>query len=272
MQRIQQLLQSGLLALLAAVITSSCTEDIKLNLKSAEPHLVIEGNLSNAPGPYTVKFSKSKAYYEGNDFEAVHADYVFIADDAGTTDTLQEVNPGEYQTQLLNGVPGRTYHFQAQVEGKVYDAICQMPMPVQLDSLYFEAAIQGPGGPNNGENTRLRCLFMDPAGQDNYYRIATIENGLRNTNLRIANDRLFDGKLRDISARAGDIQTGDTVQVELWSITESIYNYYNVLNQNNFSNPINASAAPANPPSNFSTDVLGYFNVYSFTTKTVIVP
>lgn len=268
----QRTLHLVIFAALAAVVTSSCTEDIKLNLKSAEPHLVIEGNISNGAGPYTVKFSKSKAYYEGNDFEAVAAEYVFIADDAGTTDTLHEVNPGEYQTQSITGVPGRTYHLQAKVEGVVYDAICKMPLPVQLDSLYFEEPGSGPGGPGNGESNRLRCVFQDPAGQGNYYRIATVEHGAYNTNLRIANDRLFDGKLRDISARAGDLQTGDTVRVELWAITESIYNYYNVLNQNNFSNPVNASAAPANPTSNFSTEVLGYFNAYSFTEKTVIVP
>ncbi|HRG90205.1 MAG TPA: hypothetical protein PLW44_14360, partial [Chitinophagales bacterium] len=63
--------------------------------------------------------------------------------------------------------------------------------------------------------------------------------------------------------------TGATLTVELRSIDERSFIYFDQFNdnQNNFGAP----AAPANPDPVFTPSCLGYFSAYSVKTKTIIV-
>ena len=63
-------------------------------------------------------------------------------------------------------------------------------------------------------------------------------------------------------------QLSDTIGMELRSIDEVVYDYYTELLTIAGSQ---ASAAPANPESNWNNDALGYFSAYSNSTQEVIV-
>ncbi|MCW3126192.1 MAG: hypothetical protein JWO03_1850, partial [Bacteroidetes bacterium] len=64
------------------------------------------------------------------------------------------------------------------------------------------------------------------------------------------------------------INENDTIQMELDAIDKPVYEYFNTLNESTINS---LSAAPANPPSNFSNNALGYFSAYSPTTSHHIV-
>ena len=99
-----------ILSIIAAVIAASCKKDVHLNLQNAAGLLVIEGNINNSPGPYTVYLSKTVTYYDSNLIAPVSGGKIKISDDAGNTDSLTEVSPGTYQTHTILGTVGRTYH------------------------------------------------------------------------------------------------------------------------------------------------------------------
>ena len=247
----------------AVLITSSCKEKIKLNLESAAPHLVIEANISDQPGPYYVFLTKSNAYYQNNNFPAISGATIVVSDDAGVTDSLKEVSAGIYATDSsYQGVPGRTYRLTVISEGQQYDAVCHMPQPVSLDSAGTYV--------NSSNHIRAFCVFTDPPNESNYYRLSSYQHNFFATSSRALSDRLTNGTTQVVNVPTDTaIVSGDTIIVELESIDKPVFDYFNSLRTNTTSG---LSAAPANPTTNITNNGLGYFSAYSVKTKTVVAP
>lgn len=259
-------LQLILLITLSGVITSSCTEKIDLVLKDTDPKLVIEGNLSDQPGPYYVILTKSRRYNDDNSFTGLAGATVVLSDDAGNSDTLTSSIDGLYQTNSIQGVVGRTYHLQVTAEGKTYDSYCLMPVPVDIDSV----VITDETGFDGKTKKVGDILVRDPAGVQNNYRVVSQMQGMKSSGFSVHTDRLWDGKERSFNVPHSDYKSGDTLTVNLWGISEPVYNYFHEFNQNE--NNFGAPAAPANPTSVFTPATLGYFSAHSIKSKTVIVP
>ena len=255
-----------LIVLVAALMSTACSEKIDLKIKNAPPGLVIEGNLNDQAGPYYVLISKSKLFTDNNSFTGVPAAVVVISDDAGNSDTLTESIAGLYQTNTMQGIVGRTYHLRVTAEGTTYDSYCKMQSPVDIDSI----ALSTETGFRGDVKKVANILVQDPGAVPNYYRVMSILNGGISTGFDIHRDRLWDGKLRSFGVPHSDFHSGDTLQVNLLSIDEHLYNYFAEFNdnQNNFGAP----AAPANPDPVFTPAALGYFSAHSIKSKTVIIP
>ena len=50
---------------------AACTKEIDIDLNSSNPQTVIEGNISDEPGPYIVKISKTVNYSESNNYPPI---------------------------------------------------------------------------------------------------------------------------------------------------------------------------------------------------------
>lgn len=249
----------------ATIIFCSCTEKIDLKIKDSEPQLVIEANVSDKPGPYFVILSKSRLYNENNDFTGVSGAQVVISDNAGNADTLTETAPGIYTTNTLQGTAGRVYQIKVTTEGITYESVCTMRNPVDIDSLFVREDVGLDG--NTFKEARVR--FTDPAGVENFYRRIAYKNGVMDFDIDIHRDRLWDGKQREYGAGGGDLKTGDTITLDLLSLDEHIYTFFNEFETNSgFATP----AAPANPNSVFTPSALGYFSAHSVKSRTIIVP
>src|ERR1700710_425167 len=96
---------------LLSFVLFSCTKVISVNLNNANPNIVIEGIVSDAPGPYQVKLTQTINFSDPNIFPPVTGATVKITDSIlGVTDSLTETVPGTYVTQkLLKGLTGHTY-------------------------------------------------------------------------------------------------------------------------------------------------------------------
>jgi hypothetical protein len=257
----------------SSIIFTSCTEEIELDLKSVTSQLVIEVNITNSSGPYFAKFSKSQPYYESSSFQKITPEWVVITDESGVFDTLKEVEPGLYKTDSsFMGIVGRPYRFQAKVEGRLYESLCRMPNIVHIDTLVVsESSGGGFGGGQGGEGKQVTCVFHDPSGIENFYLIRASVNGELIKDFVVVNDRLKDGKLFEQNLRQVRFQKGDIITIQLISISQEVYEYYNLLNQNSFGSPIAGSVAPANPPTNITPETLGCFSAQSEVSKTLIV-
>ena len=250
-----------------ALAGTSCEEKIDIKVKNGTPKVVVEANISDQPGPYYVLVSKSKLFNEDNNIQGVAGATVVISDDAGNSDTLTEpFIAGLYQTNTIQGVVGRNYRIQVTVEGVTYESFSQMQPPVDIDSLYvfYETNFEGE------QESEAEIIVRDPAGVSNFYRLVSYKHGKQSNGFNVQRDRLWDGKLRNFNVPDdGDLVTGDTLTVELRSIDERSFIYFDQFNdnQNNFGAP----AAPANPDPVFTPSCLGYFSAYSVKTKTIIV-
>jgi hypothetical protein len=244
-------------------IIVSCKKVITVTVNNATPVLVVQGNITNQTGPYTVKLTSSVYYSEDNLFPAITGAVVKITDDStGVTDLLTEKQQGIYLTNTTIGAVNHTYHLFISTGGKEYTATSTMPKQVFLDSITF---LTNTGFGQNVTNPLPN--FQDPAGVYNAYRFIEWFNSKPSKQIFVFDDRLSDGKYvaRQLFNDSSYIQPSDTVQLEMQCIDKNVYNYFKELDG---TDPTNGQpTSPANPTSNVSNGALGYFSAHTVQTK-----
>lgn len=248
----------------AVLVLAACEKVIEVEVDDADERLVIQGNITQEPGPYFVNIHKSVALGETNDFPPVQNASVTISDDLGNVEPLQEAEPGVYATSAMQGQPGRTYFLNVQADGKTYTAKSTMPQPVSLDALMF-VEFTGPLG-----NPRLFTVpvFQDPAGVPNFYRFVLRVNGLTSQSIFLLNDNGRDGETNARPLRSFDpnIQSGDSVWVELYNMDETPWLYYDGLRETG--GGLNQTATPFTPATAIEGEnVMGYFSAHTVSRK-----
>ncbi|HEX5554237.1 MAG TPA: DUF4249 domain-containing protein [Chitinophagaceae bacterium] len=247
------------------LMATACTKPIHVNLNDASPQLVIEGNVLNTPGPYYVQIHQSVNFSEPNVYPPVSGAVVILSDStSGLTDRLSEITPGIYATDSLQGIPGHHYRLFISIKGHQYAAASTMPQPVSLDSVTIEHMH------DFGTDLIFAVAnFQDPAGVANYYTFLEFINGKRpHKQTFTLDDRLSDGKyiVQQFFTDSSDIKSGDTVSLQMSSVDKHVYDYFKDLPTGNNGQ----SASPANPQSNISGGVLGYFSAQTIQLKSVI--
>jgi hypothetical protein len=253
-------------ALTLLLVAASCQKVVTIDLNSAKKLPVIQANITNDPGPYTVKLNNTANYYDPNVFTAITGAVVSFSDDAGNSEVLKETSPGIYKSSSFVGVPGRTYRLVVLTGGIEYNAVSSMPQPVPIDSVAFEDTADHDG-------IRVLCYFKDPPAPGNYYRLRLHSNdttAVNQNSVRIASDNLTNGQEMRLSFRSG-LMIQDTVTVMLESIDKITYDFYNTLENAQGGDNQFLSALPANPTNNISDGALGYFSAYSISKKTIII-
>jgi hypothetical protein len=86
-------------------------------------------------------------------------------------------------------------------------------------------------------------------------------------------DRLSDGKYISIALRTDSsyLNTGDLLNVKMFSIDENVYNYFLQLRQSSGTGAFNSTASPANPATNISAGALGYFSSHTTQSQSIII-
>ncbi|HTR29948.1 MAG TPA: DUF4249 domain-containing protein [Puia sp.] len=260
-----------LLAVVLLLMTlPSCKKIVTLTLNNAPPAIVIQGEVTNEPGPYYVTINRPVDFYADNSFPPVTGAAVLIADGGGETDTLTEISPGTYATNHLQGVPGVAYRLSATVGGVTYTAVSTMPAGVSLDSLTFVT--------NSGfgrKQISAVANFQDPKGSKNYYQFIEYLNGVRLTkDLFVFDDRLSDGRYIQYTLFNDStyLQPGDQVEVDMYCVDSAVYSYFFQLFTSGGAGSFNTSASPANPTSNISNGAYGYFSAHTVSAKNDYIP
>lgn len=118
----------------------SCVEKYWPDLKPVDSNvLVVDGTITNLPGPYTVKLSFTSSIDSIVHIPASNYS-VIISDNLGNSEILQEINPGEYSTSLIGiqGVIGRQYKLELNSpSGQSYASGYEELLPsVDIESFY----------------------------------------------------------------------------------------------------------------------------------------
>ena len=265
--------QLASLALL--LLATGCEKVITLDLKTSPSQLVIEGNLADDGRPCQVSLSTSTNYTNANTFAPVSGATITLSDDAGGRETLREAAPGQYLGATLAGVPGRTYSLRVETGGSAYLALARLPAPVvPFGKLSTRLSIFG------ADNIDAVVDYLDPPGLGNSYLFRQYRNGRLNPAIFALNDKFNDGKPVSQALRTpggnddnniDKLLPGDSLRVEMQNVDPAVYEYFRTLNQ--ILTPGGApTTTPANPQSNFSGGVLGYFSAYSKRVRSIKVP
>ncbi|HMH21861.1 MAG TPA: DUF4249 domain-containing protein [Puia sp.] len=253
------------LALPLLLALSGCKKVIQVDLNNAAPQIVIEGEITNLPGPYLVKISKTVNFSVSNVFPPVSGAIVQLTDsNNGLIAHMTETSPGTYSANLFGGVPLHTYKLSVSVEGKEYTASSTMPQPVTLDSVTFVQNFDF----NNKSVINAVVNFQDPPGPANYYQFTESVNNIAVPDILVFEDRLSDGKyIREtLFNDTSRMQVNDSLLLQMYAVDENSYQYFFTLQQVTGNNSFR-SATPANPISNISNGALGYFSAHTITRR-----
>ena len=246
------------------VLQFSCEKVIQLDLKNAGAKIVIQGNVYDQPGPYTVKISSSVSFDASSSYPPITGARVVISDNINQSELLTESSSGTYVTSKLKGLPGRTYTLSVKTGTDSYQASAVMPYAVGIDSIYFATS------PFSGE-VQTAISFRDPIFSVDYYRMVYFINKIQQKPFYVIDDELFPGVQIHyaLSSRNSDIKLkqGDQVMVWLESVDPGVYEYFRTAGSDS-----GESASPANPVSNINNGALGYFNACTVRKISAVVP
>ena len=117
--------QISIIALLTILTIAACVDPISFDTPPPQLQTVIEGYISDDPGPYTIKVSEGFSL-EANEPESrpITDLSITLFDDLGVSEMYTEVSPGIYQTAgLMQGELGRSYHIRVETpEGDVFES------------------------------------------------------------------------------------------------------------------------------------------------------
>ena len=252
----------NILVFLLALTATACKKVISVDLNNVAPQIVIEGEVTNAKGPYQVRISKTVNFSATNTFPPVTDATVILTDSTtGLSEKLYaSADSGTYLTRTTVGSPKHTYTLKVTVEGKQYTAVSKMPQPVFLDSVTFALNFDF----NNKQQINAVVNFRDPVGLGNYYQFNEVLDGRQIPNVFVFEDRLSDGRYiqQPLFNDSAYLKKDDTLVLTMNCVDENIYNYFftlaNVTGNNNFQ-----TATPANPVTNWNNGALGYFSAHT---------
>ena len=246
---------------------SSCEKVISVDLEDNDSLLVIEGVINNRTDTQFVRISSSVKVGDASVFPGVRGATVTVTDDHGGFYNFRERAPGIYSARRFRGMERYTYALKVVYNGKEYTAQSKMPSQVTIDSIGFlKTTFFG------NERLSLQILYQDPPEIRNYYRFTMDINKIKSKSIFVTSDDFTDGKpvKRELVDPDIDLMTGDSVRVEMQSISLPIYKFWQGLDQNESRG--GASVTPGNPISNISNGALGYFSTHTSQIKYTFVP
>ena len=160
------------------IICGTCSEPYTPEISKYEDILVIDGIITNEPGPYEVRISRSFKYSDSEGQPEHHAT-VLIKDDQGNIASMEETSPGIYSTidPDFRGIIGRQYqlYVNTYVDQQVYESeFVELKKVPEIENLYAEFG-------EKASDTELEQGFhiyvdtYDPENQTRYYRYDFVE-------------------------------------------------------------------------------------------------
>lgn len=291
-----------------SIILHACVEPFEPNIDKYENILVIDGAISNYPGPYKVKISRSYPYNERYP-EMVEDAIVKIIDDKGNEFSLNNASDkrGVYETDsnFLAQV-GVGYKLQVITpENKTYESDLEsIKNPIEIDSIYYsldkkynvDENIDIIGAqiyldthdPNNNtkyyaweyeETWKFAVPFSWSRHPDRYicYRSYKPKGLLLGTSENLINDEIKRFPITFVGANTPKLRLRYSIIVKQYSLSEKAYQYYKYLKSVNETGGSLFDRTPTSVYGNIyninnpNEPVLGLFQVSGVSEKRIFI-
>ncbi|MES2732257.1 MAG: DUF4249 domain-containing protein [Bacteroidota bacterium] len=264
--------------ILFALSLASCQDVIDLKVDEGKPLLVVDGYVTDQPGPYAINLSKTAGYFSNAPTPRVRGAILTISDNEGHTETLVETDPGKYVTSTLQGKIGNHYILTVKAEGEEYRAEATIKRVPQIDSLkqmYREKS------EIYDEGYYVQYFGPELAGKGDFYQFKIYKNDVLENkpgDLTVSSDDFVEGNYISGPEMNNDpFKAGDKIQIQTCSITEDNYKFLNELYLQ-----VNNAGMFANPPANVRTNLVnvnvnstkkavGYFGGMAIRSKEIVI-
>jgi len=189
---------SGLL--ICALLAGACEDKVELDFPTGETLLVVEGWISNEPGPHHITLTFTQPYFDATAPPPAEGATVFLTDDEGLQVLLEETAPGVY-TYPDSGLVGRSYSLEINLpDGVQYRSDPELLRePVPILEIRWEVDEDGPSEFLEQEPDQIYGVLIDtfePQGAGDNYRWRTFVNGVMKDDpfdINVTNDDFVDG-------------------------------------------------------------------------------
>jgi hypothetical protein len=280
---------------------TSCIETYTPDISRYENILVVDGEISNLPGPYIVKLSRSYEFYKRNSQPAKGAQ-IKIIENTGLEVELTETSDGIYSTtdNPFRGVVGNSYKLQIKLDGQIYESGFETIIPpMPIDKVYWEYQKKDNGSdgiellldthdPLN--KTRNYAWYVDETWKFvvpieiidhpewrvgyQYYTSSIFDIG---TSAQRINDIIERHHLRFFDETTNRIYIRYSANVRQYALTEPSYSYFKKIvtinqNQGSLFDPTPGSiTGNIKNTQNKDMPVLGYFLVAGVSEKRIFI-
>lgn len=266
-----------------ALILSSCTERIDINLDDTYPRVVIFGEITTDTMAHKISVTKSASYFSNEKVPAVSGAEVSIDNGDEVIYLTEDANePGSYLTPAdYFGEPGKTYSLRVtnldiDNDGNmdVYEASSSIYKAPTIDSIkvIYMDGIDG---------WKVELYAMEPGETENYYTFKVYNNDVLLSDtineVETTDDEFFNGGyalgnwVYYIDEMNGDyVEVGDTITLEMGNISKEYYHFINEVQlESGYKDPM-FSGPPANISGNISNGAIGFFEAYDLDRSSVI--
>ncbi len=255
------------LVLILIGFLNSCTDAVDVDVPNGGSRLVVEASINWEKGTsgqtQTIKLSQSTAFFDSNPEVPVTGAMVMVTkDNDGMQFTFEDQNNGDYITTDFEPEIDQSYTLEIFYNGQTYTATETLMSVTDINNV--EQTLEGD---DDEEEIQLKVFFDDPVNSNNYYlgEFNSSVNPL--LTLEALSDEFTDGNENFIEFDNEELVAGATVDISIYGISESYYNYISILIDQSSGNdgpfqttPVQLKGNCINPD-NLNEEVLGYFRL-----------
>lgn len=281
---INKTLTKSAVAIFAIIIAVSCTEDIDIKLDSTYDRLVVYGELTTDTMAHSIMITRSMDYYNPEAPQGVSGALVSISWNSNVIELLEsDTLPGRYETPVdFYGVPNNEYTLTIENVDIDDDGIMEIyKAKSKLNSVNVIDSIRLRNWPQF-EQMSIRLWAQDSISKD-FYLIRGKKNGVLITDSLgewgITDDAIFNGNntggidvvFLDQNNQSEKLEVGDTVMLEVSSITEEFFTFLSQANSATGTQTPLFNSTPGNVRGNISNGAIGFFAAHSISRASLVV-
>lgn len=208
-----------------ALLVTGCEKVVTADLSTAAPRLVVDASIdwvkNTAGNEQKIVLSTTTGYYS-SEFPAVSGAVITVTNEKNSTFNFVET-PGTGQYICNNFLPviGQTYQLKIILNGETYTASETFtPVPEIEDNIE-----QNNKGGEAGDEMEITFYYQDDASQMNAYLNSITQPHSAFPELEVEDDEHTNGNLMQESYSHEKLKAGDQVDIKLYGISQSYYNY-----------------------------------------------
>ena len=259
--------------LLIILTFTSCTDVIDVDVPTEDPRLVIEASIDWEKGTsgnnQIIKLSKSTPYFDSNGNVPVLGASVIITNNTeGSVFVFTDNNDGNYSIDSFIPLINNNYTLEVINEGETFLANETLTPVVAILDVYQSKDKFNP------DALEVNFDFQDPEEEANYYLIKFQEQADLLPTIFDFKDEFVNGNLitifnereKDEDINQEEYAPGDVVDMELYGISKSYYDFIKILiNQSESGGPFDSTPVALRGNCNNETNpdkyAYGYFRI-----------
>ncbi|WP_081212403.1 DUF4249 domain-containing protein [Salegentibacter sediminis] len=211
----------GLLLIFPA---TSCEDVVDISLEETEPRLVVEASIlsfkDSESNIQQIRLSQTAPFYDEETPPVENASVRIISEEGLQYDFIHTTE-GYYINENLKPEIGATYELEIIYNDELYTATGTMMGVTDID--FIEQTATGGFG---GDEIEVKVFYTDPANEPNFYLFIFRNDKI---SLEIYEDKFTDGNQIFGYYSNEDIQPGDEIDIEMYGISKSYYEYLFIL-------------------------------------------